>query len=319
MAFRKPASKKVGLKFLAYGLSGTGKTNFALSFPAIAALDGENGMSLYEGRERGKNLLLIDNTQSYDELQDSLEDIMDSHKEYGINSFVVDSETKFYENIKETIMTVEEKRARIKGRDVLDTNLSVRSWGKIGQIADKLQNIKIDLTSQGIHLVSIAQASEIKEKQGDSFVVVGYKPDMRKQAEFDYDVVLRHYTQLDGEGNVTYFAEVEKDRSEVYKRGDKIENPNFSLWAERAELMSDKEVLNTRMTDNVNESMKSYEEQLDEEEKTIVERFGELVKNAEPSVKEKITTALGKAKITSFKGLTAKQMESLEKIYQEFK
>lgn len=319
MAFRKPATKKVGLKFLSYGLTGTSKTTFALSFPQIAALDGENGMSLYEGRPLGKNLTLIDNTQSYDDLQDSLEDIMDTHKELGIESFVIDSETKFYENIKESIMTVEEKRAKNKGRDVLDTNLSIRSWGKIGQIADKLQNIKIDLTSQGIHLVSIAQASEIKEKQGESFVVKGYKPDMRKQAEFDYDVVLYHYTEEDVDGNVKYFAKVEKDRSEVFTRGDKIENPSFELWAERLSDMNGKETLNTRMVENVETSIKSYEEELNEEEKTIVERFGDLMKKATASDKEKIGSALKKAKITSFVGLTAKQQEQLEKIYKEFK
>ena len=317
MAFRKPATKKVGLKFLAHGLTGTGKTTFALSFPNIAALDGENGMSLYEGRERGKNLVLIDNTQSYDDLQDSLEDIMEDHKELGVQTFVIDSETKFYENIKEAIMNVEEKRARIKGRDVLDSNLSVRSWGKIGQIADKLQNIKIDLTSQGVHCVSIAQSSEIKEKQGDNFVVVGYKPDMRKQAEFDYDIVLYHYTVTEGD-NVKYFARVEKDRSEVFKRGQVIENPRYELWAERLGEMKDKETLSTKMSQQVEESEKAYEEQISEEEKTIVERIGALVASAEPSVKKKIQDALSAKKITSFKSLTAKQMAELEKIYQEF-
>lgn len=318
MAFRKPGEKKVGLKFLVYGGTGTGKTLFGLSFPGIAALDSENGISLYEGRERGQNLKLIDNTQSFVDLEDSLNDIMDSHKEEGIQTLIIDSETKFYENIKEAIMNVEEKRARLKGRDVLDSNLSVRSWGKIGQIADKLQNVKIDLTSQGVHVVSVVQASEIKEKQGENFVVVGHKPDMRKQAEYDYDVVLFFYTVTEGE-NERFYARVEKDRSEVFKRGDIIENPSFELWSGRVGHLEDKEALATNMSKQLEVSEKIYEETIEEEEKTLVERFGELVKGSEASKKAKIQEAVKAAGITSLANLTAKQQEKLEKIYQDNK
>lgn len=319
MAFRKPASKRVGLKVLLMGGFGTGKTTTALSFPKIAALDGENGISLYEGTEDGKNIVLIDNTQSFYELEDSIDYINDNFEKDGVETLIIDSETKFYENIKETIMTVEERRAKSKGRDVLDTNLSVRSWGKIGQIADKLQNMKIDLTSKGVHIVSVSQTSDVKEKQGDNFVVVGQKADMRKGAEFDYDIVLEQYTEEQADGSEKYLARVLKDRSKVFKRGDIIENPRYELWAERIGQNKDKEALNTSYTTRADEDKKAYDDEVAEEEKSLKERMTELSKNADEDTRKAIMQALKTAKISSFEGLTAKQQEKLEAIYQQFK
>lgn len=319
MAFRKPASKRVGLKFLLYGLHGSGKTTTALSFPKIAAVDSENGMSLYEGKPKGKNLVLVDNTQSYQELTDNLDNIAEEYEELGIETFATDSESKIYQNIQETIMTVEEKRAKSKGRDVLDTNLSVRSWGKIGQIALKLQNMKIDLTSKGVNYVSVSQAAEIKEKQGDNHVVVGYKPAMDKKAEYDYDVILFHYKEQQANGEMKYFARVEKDRSETFKAGDIIENPDYAMWAPVVDGVKDKEALNTNFVERSEADKTQYESDLAEEEKTLIERMGALFKESEPSVKAKIKADMAAAKIASFDGLTANQQEKLEKIYAKYK
>ncbi len=129
MAFRKPAKKKIGLKVLIYGTYGTGKTIFGLSFPNVALIDSENGATFYENNPQfNKNLRLVDNFQSFKELEDTIDDLKDNHEEYGIETLVIDSETKIYENLKEVVMNVEEKRARRKGGDEDDTNLSVRSW-----------------------------------------------------------------------------------------------------------------------------------------------------------------------------------------------
>lgn len=319
MAFRKPGTKRVGLKVLLKGEQGSGKTLTALTFPKVAALDGENGMSLYEGEPEGKNIVMIDNTQSYLDLEDSIDYINDVYEDEGIESLIIDSETKFYENIKEIIMDVEEKRAKRKGRDVLDTNLSVRSWGKIGGIADKLQNMKIDLTSKGVNVISIVQVSDVKEKQGDSFVVVGKKSEMRKGAEYDYDIVLFQYTEEAADGKTKYFGRVEKDRSKVFKKGDIIENPSYKHWAKRLNKMGDKEALNTSYTTNSDEGKKVYEEELIKEEMSLKDRMVELSKNADEETRKEIAEALKNAKISSFEGLTAKQQEKLEAIYQQFK
>lgn len=222
---RKPNSRKKGLKMLVYGQTGAGKTSFALSFPRIVLVDSEDGASWYEST--AKNLVGILDTQSYDDLEDALDQLEENTDE--LDTFVVDSETKIYENIQEALQSVEETRAARKGRDVLDANLSVRSWGKIKQLASRLQNAKIRLASQGVNIISIAQSSDVMEDAGNGTrVKVGEKPNMAKNAAYDYDVVLRLFIE-DGK----YYGQVEKDRTKTVPLGKTIENPSFDIWKAR--------------------------------------------------------------------------------------
>lgn len=222
---RKPNSRKKGLKILVYGQTGAGKTSFALTFPRVALVDSEDGASWYEAT--AKNLVGILDTQSYDDLEDALDQLEDNTDK--IDTFVVDSETKIYENIQEALQSVEETRAARKGRDLLDANLSIRSWGKIKQLASRLQNAKIRLASQGVNLISVAQSVDVMEDAGNGTrVKIGEKPNMSKNAAYDYDIVLRLFVK-DGE----YYGQVEKDRTKTVPRGDIIENPSFDIWKSR--------------------------------------------------------------------------------------
>ena len=222
---RKPGTCKKGLKILVYGESGTGKTMFGLSFPKLVAIDSEDGYSWYEGTDDGKNIVGMVDTQSYDDLRDLMEQI-DDGKLDGVETLVIDSETKIYENIKEALQSVEEERALRKGRDVLDANISIRSWGKIAQISTLLQNIKLRLASKGINVISVAQNKDITEDAGGgNRVKVGNDADMKKQARYDYDVVLRLVVR-DGK----HIGIVEKDRTKTYKDGDEILNPSYKSW-----------------------------------------------------------------------------------------
>ncbi|MFR0543654.1 AAA family ATPase [Limosilactobacillus reuteri] len=224
---RKPNSRKKGLKMLVYGQSGTGKTVLGLSFPKIVAVDSEDGYAWYEGTDRAKNIVGILDTQSFEDLSNLLDDLEDSIDEF--DTLIVDSETKIHENIQEALIEVEESRALRKGKDVLDANLSIRSYGKIKQLESRLQNLKVKLASQGINIVSIAQAQdEMKDMGNNKRIKIGEKPNMAKNAQFDYDVVLRLFVK-DGK----YMGIVEKDRTETYKRGAEIENPSYANWAKR--------------------------------------------------------------------------------------
>lgn len=224
---RKPNSRKKGLKMLVYGQSGTGKTVLGLSFPKIVAVDSEDGYAWYEGTDRAKNIVGILDTQSFEDLSNLLDDLEDSIDEF--DTLIVDSETKIHENIQEALIEVEESRALRKGKDVLDANLSIRSYGKIKQLESRLQNLKVKLASQGINIVSIAQAQdEMKDMGNNKRIKIGEKPNMAKNAKFDYDVVLRLFVK-DGK----YMGIVEKDRTETYERGAEIENPSYANWAKR--------------------------------------------------------------------------------------
>lgn len=224
---RKPNSRKKGLKMLVYGQSGTGKTVLGLSFPKIVAVDSEDGYAWYEGTDRAKNIVGILDTQSFEDLSNLLDDLEDSIDEF--DTLIVDSETKIHENIQEALIEVEESRALRKGKDVLDANLSIRSYGKIKQLESRLQNLKVKLASQGINIVSIAQAQdEMKDMGNNKRIKIGEKPNMAKNAQFDYDVVLRLFVK-DGK----YMGIVEKDRTETYERGAEIENPSYDNWVKR--------------------------------------------------------------------------------------
>lgn len=224
---RKPNSRKKGLKMLVYGQSGTGKTVLGLSFPKIVAVDSEDGYAWYEGTDRAKKIVGILDTQSFEDLSNLLDDLEDSIDEF--DTLIVDSETKIHENIQEALIEVEESRALRKGKDVLDANLSIRSYGKIKQLESRLQNLKVKLASQGINIVSIAQAQdEMKDMGNNKRIKIGEKPNMAKNAQFDYDVVLRLFVK-DGK----YMGIVEKDRTETYERGAEIENPSYANWAKR--------------------------------------------------------------------------------------
>ena len=319
MAFRKPATKKLGIKVLSLGKEGTGKTVFALSFPRITSIDGEAGQSFYENTEYGQNLVFVDNTQSYQELEEDIDYIEEEYEAQDIQTLVIDSETKVFNNLEETLMTIEEKKAKKKGVDANDSNLSIRSRGRIKYIAKRLQNLKIDLSSKGVNVVSIAQAKDVQVKQGDSWVVTGVIPDMVKGSAFDYDLVLEHYSEIDAQGNVKYKAKVVKDRTNVFNKGDIVDNPRYQLWASVTEIRKDAEKLDTSFVKESENDKVEYEKQLEEDEKTLVERMATLIKDADASVKAKIQEALTKAKITSFAGLTTKQQEKLESIYQSFK
>lgn len=230
--FKKVEETKSGVKVLGFGTTGTGKTLFALSFPESCAIDAEDGMAYYKGKN--KNLKYILNSTSADDVEEALEEIEDMTDD--IKTFITDSETKIYENMQHSALNIAERRARQKGQSVDDSNISQREWGKIKLINKRIQATKIMLASKGINIISIAQQKEIKEKKGDNWVVIGYAPDTAKGFEYDYDIVLRFFTETNPKtGEESYKAEVIKDRTQKYKKGSIIENPSYENWRDIVE------------------------------------------------------------------------------------
>lgn len=222
--FKKVEEVKSALKVLVFGSTGVGKTLFALSFPDIVAIDSEAGMTHY--RNKYKSLKYILESTSAVDVEEALDEIEDMDD---IKTFVLDSETKIYENMQHSALALAEKRARKKGQDVEDSNISQREWGKIKLLNKKMQSSKTMLSSKGVNIVSVAQEKELKEKKGENWVVVGYAPDTAKGFEYDYDIVVRLYTQETKDGT-KYFGKVIKDRTQTYKKNDVIENPSFNNW-----------------------------------------------------------------------------------------
>lgn len=270
------------MKILIYGESGSGKTVFALSFPKSIVVDSEDGYSWYEGTERTRNVVGILDSQSYDDLENLMDELDDANDEE-FSSLVIDSETKIYENIKEALQNVEETRAARKGRDVLDANLSMRSYGKIGQLSGRLQNAKLRLASQGINVISVAQAADEMEDAGNGQrVKVGEKPNMDKKARFDYDVVIRLFTK-----DNKYYGEIEKDRLEVFERGDIVENPSYQNWAHRLESKDNQgETVAKDFSKDAEKSQKAYYEEV-KGEMSFADRVKEYFATIDADTKKK--------------------------------
>lgn len=315
MGFRKPSTKKIGLKVLAMGQTGSGKSVFQLSFPKIAALDSEAGLALYEGHPQfGKNIVMIQNTMSVSDMEEAFDEIDEVLEEdpNQVGTFSIDSETKFYQTLQQSALEVEEKRARRNGKDVMDTNLSQRSWGRIKHVSTRLQNLKIDLSAKGIHVISVSQVEDVKEKKGDSYVKVGEKPVMAKNAEYDYDIIIHLFKEEDGKGGKKYKGLILKDRTNVCYDGQIVENPSYEIWRDYYENRSG-DKLETNFAGSVNKDMEALEKEDLEKEKTIVEKLKEAMSSS-PEAQARAVELIKEAKIENPLAPTASQLKKLEEI-----
>lgn len=315
MAFRKPSTKKIGLKVLVTGQTGAGKSIFGLSFPKSAILDSEAGIALYEGDSvYGANIVAVNNTMSVADMEESFEEVEEMVEENPdeINTLIIDSETKFYQNLQHSALEVEEKRARRNAKDIMDTNLSVRSWGRIKQVATKLQNLKIDLSAKGINVISVSQVDDIKQKVGENFVKVGEKPVMAKNAEYDYDIII-NLIKVEEKGEIKYKGEIKKDRTNVTKAGMVVDNPSYSIWKDYLEGRKNAETLGSNLSKDMDKDMASLEAEDREKEKTVVEKLKEVMAKS-PEHQAKAVALIQEKKIKNPLQPTATELKLLEDI-----
>lgn len=220
--FRKPQSRKQGLKILIYGTDGVSKSATALAFPKIAVVDTESKIGVYENHPVfGKNIEDIADTSEYYEVCELAEEVIQSktHK-----TFLIDSETNLYEAMQVSMMELEEQRAKKKGTNVDDATVSQRGWGKVKLNNARLKNLKCQLSAKGITVISIAHKEDEMKKVGETNVKIGEKPSLRKNSTHDYDVIIRMYKEKDiATGKTKFMAEIEKDTTMSFKVGEKID------------------------------------------------------------------------------------------------
>ncbi|MBY6838674.1 AAA family ATPase [Clostridium botulinum] len=309
MAFRKKGAKKIGGKFLCYGYTGSGKSYFGLTFPKIGAIDSETGLGFYEDRDieiGGKlynGLEFVDTTSDLDELEEDLDEIIEGNVD--INTLSIDSETKFYNTMDIACTEVVERKAKETGKAV-DTR---GKWGMVKNINMKLQQAKISASARGIHVVSTAQGVDITD---DKNKVIGRKPDAHKSLRFDYDVVLWFFNKEDKKtGDLKYYAQVEKDRTNVTKVGQIIENCTYDVWKDYFEGRTNLETSGANFTKDLKESTKSVV--------TNVEKAENLSQEIMSTIKEKSSDESKKTDIKNVlkeSGLDVKALnnESVDKL-----
>lgn len=296
------------------GEKGVGKSVFALSFPRVYALDAETGMAFYENHPQfGKNLLGIANTQDFNELQEAIDELMDMGSDE-VGTLVIDSETKFYQNLTDASLKVEEAKAREKGKNIDDSSVSMRGWGRIKAVATRLANLKIDLSAKGVNLVSISQIDDVKQKVGENFVKVGEKPVMQKGAEYDFDIVIKLTAMLDANKNVNYKGLILKDRTGVTKVGQVIDNPSYDTWRLFMESREGADFIKSNLAQDSKKAEKALEKEDALAERTITDKLKEAMAKGEEQ-KQKALSLIKEAGIVNpLQPKDAKELEKLKEI-----
>lgn len=302
------------MKVLAYGFEGTGKTLFALSFPDIILIDTEAGSTFYLGGKEGENVKGVLRTQGYKKYEEALSEVARDWDKLEMQTLVTDSVTKLRQNLSDTVINVDVKRNKRNGMAdaELNSNLSMRSWGKIGEISKRHQNIKIDL-SNNVNIVDIAQAKEIKD---DNQQVIDIRPDMDKSSPYDYDLKLFLFTKKDSDGSTKFYARVDKDRTKKYKTGDIIENPSFALWSNT--LGDSDNRVETSYSEDSKKDEEAYAEEVEKDNQTIQERLAEFSGNLSAEDKKKFTDLLAENKITNLNKMTKAQHKKLVELMDNF-
>lgn len=286
--FRKPQTRKQGLKILGYGEDGSGKSVFGLTFPKIAIQDTESKLGVYENNPKyNKNLVGICDSSNYYDALDLLEDVIKNPKAY--STYITDSETNMYDDMQVSCMEVEEERARKKGNNVDDQTISMRGYGKIKLNNARLRNLKAQASANGVTIISVAHKKDITKDVNGKQVKIGEEPELKKGCKHDYDIVLRFFKEKDViTGLYKFFAEVEKDTTETYPVGTKLENVTYENWKEYIEGNQQHENVETAydktLKDNI-DGMKKEAEDFD----TIVTEFKALYKELSKDADKKST------------------------------
>lgn len=235
MAFVKKEKLREGVKILAYGESGSGKTPFVLTFPGLALADADSSSTFY--KDDCDNIVSITNSGSVKVITEELDELESDEEMFSqVKSLGVDSISRLYENLQHAALKVVEQRARKNARMVEGEGLSQKEWGVIKLHYDRFNSKLAYFAKRGINVIVVAEGKDKQEavKQTDGsfvYVKVGTTYNSSKGAEFDFDIVLEF--SRDGKGGS--IAKVIKDRTKTYMPDDTIEMASYENWKEAIE------------------------------------------------------------------------------------
>jgi hypothetical protein len=176
--------------------------------------------------------------------------------------------------------------------------------------------LKIDLSAKGVNVISVSQIDDVKQKVGDNFVKIGEKPVMQKGSEYDYDIVLKLYTEMDANKNVSYKGLVLKDRTGVTKVGQVISDPSYDTWRLFLESRDGADKIQSTLSKDLNKSQKALKEEDAELEKTLTDKFRELVAKSDEH-KQALVARIQQAGIENPLAPKANELKKLEAIIEE--
>lgn len=269
----------IGGKVCIFGEQGTGKSTILGTFPRINLVEAEEGNAFY--LENNPNILNILPTTSAAEVQEAMDELENDEFLDQFDTLGIDSGTKLKENMESAAYEIVEKRVRkqrAKGQDVdvEDLNLSPRDWGHIKRWNQQLATSYIKMSSRGKWVVVIAHNKELTEEVGTGnnkkTIKIGDRPDLAKKAEHDFDIILRTFTRKNPvTQEITFHAEVFKDRTLVTKVGEILDNPTFEIWREKWESTRKYGIKSVDMSKDVEKSVKKMEDEEEQIEELVAD------------------------------------------------
>jgi hypothetical protein len=240
MPVKKATKTKKPLKILIYGMSGVGKTHFALhATPGkTLAFDMEGGTDLFEGRvdfdywvdEEGYK------TQSYRELRKCI-DFLKTKEGRNYQTFVIDPVTLIWTLLQQERQDY--KEGRVKVRKLNETDLetfTTRDWN----IVKKMHKGVIDeLSALPQNVILVAREKDVIEmKNGEPIKTGEFTYEGEKNTIYAVDFALRLTVDKKTRKRT---AVIDKDRSGHYDTGAVIDSPSFALFSEIVNGMADGE------------------------------------------------------------------------------
>lgn len=211
------------LKLLVFGGPGTGKTHQALHAPGpVLVMDTESSTDAYRGRP-GIPDFLIAKTASPKDVLDVLAHLNAGKKINKIipETVVIDSFTVLWQVRKEA------------GQKKADRNTKAPEGGRIsfyewGWIKRPIQQLYTQLVNMPAHVVLTAREKAVYEEVQNGgkteLKIVDFKPDVEKDAEYIFDLVLRLFIE-DG----TFKAQVYKTRFPDFYPGQILDDLNWDM------------------------------------------------------------------------------------------
>ncbi len=231
MGLLKRASQvKRRFKLCIYGGPSTGKTILALTFPKIAYVDLEGGVGWYIGRkiipEQNTEFLLHQTELAYEVIKviDEVEEcVKDSPGE--IESLALDPVSIFWEALQDGFL----RRLQANNRNA---EIKFNHWK---QIKAPYKRAITKLINLPVHLILIGRESPKYRMEKGQLIEDGTTIQTEKDTPYIADIFVRMVKQTDADGNIRFMSEIEKDRTNMMKVGERIENLTFQKLLKMAE------------------------------------------------------------------------------------
>lgn len=228
-------SSKISKRFKvsAYGGPGCGKTLFGLSFPKPAVIDMEHGTDWYAGRIVVPHLgvspdFKVKHTKSAKVVMDTVDELerqLEKDPDY-CQTIVIDPITLFWEAVQEAFV---QKLRKKRGEDA---TVQFQHWK---DLKAPYRSLMTKLLNLPVHLVLLGREAALYEKEKGELVQVGTKISTEKDTPYVADIHLRLFTRPHPETSEdTFFAQVEKDRTHLLRKGAIIRDCCYQKLAELA-------------------------------------------------------------------------------------